>query len=53
MASDRRVHVTLECSNCKRRNYITEKNRHNNRDRIELKKHCRFCGNHTLHKETR
>ncbi|MCA1838540.1 MAG: 50S ribosomal protein L33, partial [Actinobacteria bacterium] len=23
MASDRRVHVTLECTNCKRRNYIT------------------------------
>ncbi|MGH2789926.1 MAG: 50S ribosomal protein L33, partial [Actinomycetota bacterium] len=25
MASDRRVHVTLECTSCKRRNYITEK----------------------------
>jgi large subunit ribosomal protein L33 len=53
VASDRRVHVTLECSNCKRHNYITEKNRHNNRDRIELKKYCRWCGSHTAHKETR
>jgi large subunit ribosomal protein L33 len=53
VASDRRVHVTLECSNCRRRNYITEKNRHNDRDRIELKKYCRWCGSHTAHKETR
>jgi len=53
LASDRRVHVTLECSDCKRRNYITEKNRQNNRDRIELKKYCRWCRGHTSHKETR
>ena len=53
MASDRRVHVTLECSQCKRRNYITKKNRHNDRDRMELKKYCRWCSGHTAHKETR
>ena len=53
MASDRRVHVTLECSQCKRRNYISEKNRHNNRDRIELKKYCPSCSTHTAHRATR
>ncbi len=53
MASDRRVHVTLECTNCKNRNYISEKNRHNDRERVELKKYCRWCRGHTLHKETR
>ena len=53
MANDRRVHVTLECTQCKRRNYITEKNRHNNRDRLEMKKYCRWCSGHTAHKETR
>lgn len=53
MASDKRVHVTLECATCKRRNYITEKNKQNSRDRIELKKYCRWCGSHTAHKETR
>jgi large subunit ribosomal protein L33 len=53
VASDRRVHVTLECTNCRRRNYITEKNRHNNRERIELKKYCRWCTSHTAHRETR
>jgi len=45
--------VTLECSDCKRRNYITEKSRQNNRDRIELKKYCRWCRGHRSHKETR
>jgi large subunit ribosomal protein L33 len=53
VASDRRVHVTLECTECKRRNYITQKNRHNNRERIELKKYCRWCVKHTAHRETR
>jgi large subunit ribosomal protein L33 len=53
VASDKRVHVTLECSQCKRRNYITSKSRINNRDRIELKKYCRWCGSHTAHKESR
>jgi large subunit ribosomal protein L33 len=53
MASDRRIHVTLECTTCKRRNYITSKNKHNTRDRVELKKYCRWCSGHTAHKESR
>ena len=31
--------VTLACTECKRRNYVTVKNRLNDRDRIELKKY--------------
>lgn len=53
MASDRRVHVTLECTECRRRNYITEKNKNNNRERMEMRKYCRWCGVHRLHRETR
>jgi len=53
MASDKRIKVTLECTECKRRNYITNKNKNNDRDRIEMKKYCRFERKHTLHKETR
>ena len=30
------MHVTLACEVCKRRNYITTKNRQNDRERIEL-----------------
>jgi large subunit ribosomal protein L33 len=53
MASDKRVKITLACEDCKRRNYITIKNKTNDRDRIEMKKYCRFDRRHTLHKETR
>lgn len=45
--------VTLECTECKRRNYTTTKNKHNNPERIEMKKYCKWCGHHTLHRETR
>ena len=48
-----RTLVTLECTECKRRNYTTDKNKKNNPDRIELKKYCPWCKKHTLHKETR
>ena len=53
MASDKRVKVTLACEVCKRRNYITVKNKTNDRDRIEMKKYCRWCKTHQPHKETR
>ena len=35
-----RVNVTLACTECGDRNYITKKNKRNNPDRIELKKYC-------------
>ena len=34
-----RVKVTLACTECKRRNYVTKKNKRNNPDRIEMNKH--------------
>ncbi|MEW6540952.1 MAG: 50S ribosomal protein L33 [Bacillota bacterium] len=48
-----RVNVTLACTECKRRNYITTKNKKSDPNRIEMKKYCRWCGSHTLHKETK
>jgi large subunit ribosomal protein L33 len=53
MASDKRVKVTLACEVCKRRNYTTVKNKPTDRERIEMKKYCRWDRQHTLHKETR
>ncbi len=44
--------ITLECTDCKNRNYTTKKNPQNDRDRVELKKYCKFCNEHTVHKET-
>ncbi|MCL4555035.1 MAG: 50S ribosomal protein L33 [Actinobacteria bacterium] len=45
--------ITLACTECKRRNYATTKNKKADRTRLELKKYCRWCSAHTLHKETR
>jgi large subunit ribosomal protein L33 len=48
---DVRVVVHLACSECKERNYTTEKNRRNDSARLELNKYCRRCRKHTLHRE--
>ena len=45
--------VTLACTECKQRNYQTNNNKKNNPDRIEMKKYCKFCKKHTLHRETK
>ncbi len=52
-SSDVRPKITLACEQCKERNYITNKNRRNNPDRLEMKKHCPRCNQHTVHRETR
>jgi large subunit ribosomal protein L33 len=43
--------IVLACSECKNRNYDKYKNKQNTPERIELKKYCKFCRTHTLHKE--
>ena len=50
---EQRVLITLACTECKRRNYNTTKNRLKNPNRMELKKYCKFDRKHTLHRETR
>ncbi|MBM3709950.1 MAG: 50S ribosomal protein L33 [Actinobacteria bacterium] len=45
--------IVLACAECKRRNYSTEKNKNNDSEKIELKKYCKWCRKHTLHRETR
>lgn len=50
---DVRIAVTLACESCKRRNYQTNKSKRNTPDRIELRKYCKWCGQHTPHRETR
>nr|YP_010760457.1 ribosomal protein L33 [Cuscuta nevadensis]WEY30443.1 ribosomal protein L33 [Cuscuta nevadensis] len=57
-----RAKVILECTSCVRNSlitkvskgvsrYITQKNRHNTPNRLELKKFCPYCSKHTLHGE--
>ncbi len=45
--------LKLECTGCKRINYFSHKNKKKLKERIELKKHCKACGKHVLHKETK
>ena len=45
--------IALQCSECKRKNYTTAKNRKNIQGKLELSKYCPFDRKHTLHKETK
>jgi large subunit ribosomal protein L33 len=51
--TDVRPKITMACTVCQERNYITKKNRRNDPDRLEMKKFCPRCSTHTAHKETR
>ena len=44
--NEKRIQVTLACESCKRRNYITTKNKMNDRERIEMKKFCSWDRRH-------
>ncbi|MBU1002993.1 MAG: 50S ribosomal protein L33 [Proteobacteria bacterium] len=48
-----RIKVLLACTECKRRNYSTMKNKKNTTGRIELSKYCPFDRKHTVHKESK
>jgi len=48
-----RTKAILACSNCGSRNYSTESNKTAKTDRMEIKKFCKTCNAHTLHKETK
>ena len=58
---DVRVTVILECTSCVRNRlnkestgisrYITQKNRSNTLNLLELRKFCRYCNKHTTHRE--
>lgn len=41
----------LVCTECKTQNYVTERNKLNTTEALELKKYCNVCKKHTIHKE--
>ncbi len=45
--------IQLQCTECKRRNYSTTKNKRRTPNRLELKKYCPFDRKHTLHRESK
>ena len=45
--------VTLQCGECKERNYSTTKNKKTTTGRLEFSKFCKRCRKHTAHKEVK
>ena len=45
--------ITLECTECKERNYSTTKNKRKQTGRVEYKKFCSRCNKRTTHKESK
>jgi large subunit ribosomal protein L33 len=43
--------IQLVCTECKRKNYSTTKNKKRTTGKLEFKKYCAFDRRHTLHKE--
>jgi large subunit ribosomal protein L33 len=48
-----RDNIQLACGECKRRNYTSTRNKKKQTERLEVKKYCKFCRRHTLHKEVK
>ncbi len=45
--------VTLACSECKRRNYTSTRDKKKTKEKLELRKYCPYCRKHTIHKEVK
>jgi len=45
--------IKLECTECKRTNYHSTKNKKKLKVRLELEKFCQWCRKHATHKETK
>lgn len=52
MAKNTKNFVSLECTECKSRNYVVKKSR-GQKEKLELKKYCPKCRKHTVHKEVK
>ena len=48
-----RFKIILACQSCKERNYNMTKNKRLHPERVEYRKYCPRCRNHTVHKETK
>ena len=43
--------ISLQCDQCKRRNYTGSRNKKRTTEKLSVKKFCPFCRVHTVHKE--
>lgn len=51
--SMKRNKSALACTVCGSRNYSLDMGTKTRTERLEVKKFCKHCGKHTLHKETK
>ncbi|RLJ73060.1 50S ribosomal protein L33 [Salisediminibacterium halotolerans] len=45
--------IALACERCHARNYSTVKTAAANAERLAIKKYCKTCGQHSVHRETK
>ena len=45
--------VILECTECRNRNFFTDKNKRKHPERVERRKYCPRCDTHRVHKESK
>ena len=45
--------IKFECTECRRINYHSQKNKKKLKNRLELQKFCKSCKGKKLHKETK
>ena len=43
--------ISLACEVCKRRNYTSSRNKRTSKEKLNIKKFCRHCRSHQVHKE--
>ena len=48
-----RENIQFSCTECNRVTYSGTKDKKQNPERLELKKYCRFCQKHVLHREVK
>ena len=53
MAKGKRENITLKCSECGERNYISTRNKKTHPAKMEIMKYCSRCNKMTLHKEAK
>ncbi|MDD5069332.1 MAG: 50S ribosomal protein L33 [Candidatus Omnitrophica bacterium] len=45
--------IALACSECKRKNYYTTRNKRKHPEKYTIRKYCRFDRKHTEHREAK
>jgi large subunit ribosomal protein L33 len=54
MATKKKQQVKLQCTGCKRTNYLVKKSKGQDIEKkLDLKKFCKWCKKHLPHKETK